>query len=526
MLTLSSASLKLYTRKDCIPLSSLSLLSGESGAAQIYVTGKPYARIPVTVESSLDAAAYAVHRVKGDFLRPDDGYYERREDCMYPDLLTPAPMLSLNAVGQGTLYIEIPATAAVGEHTVTVRVGEESISFPVTVHKERLAENDLILTHWLYSDCICNYFGVPFASEEYYAHLRDFLASYTKQGNNTLLVPALTPPLDTLRGAERLTTQLVRVCLENGEYSFDFTDLDRYIALAREFGIQYFEFSHLFTQWGGACCPKVIVCEDGEEKKCFGWDTSATDDEYRRFLAAYLEELSAHLDALGIKESCFFHVTDEPRAQHIEHYSELSAFVKRHTGGATVMDAVSHYECLSGGMDLPVVSMNSADLDKFLPLARKLIYYCVEVDQDYYPNRYIDMPTQRSEVLGCMLYLTGAQGFLHWGYNFYNERYSRYPIDPYVSATAPTPEGHGGLPAGDCFLVYPTESGVNYTLRYFSVMRAYEDYRLLKTLEAKIGRAAVLDLLTAEGVTRVNAYPRSAEWQIDFRRRVREMILA
>ena len=87
MLTLSSASLKLYTRKDCIPLSSLSLLSGESGAAQIYVTGKPYARIPVTVESSLDAAAYAVHRVKGDFLRPDDGYYERREDCMYPDLL-------------------------------------------------------------------------------------------------------------------------------------------------------------------------------------------------------------------------------------------------------------------------------------------------------------------------------------------------------------------------------------------------------------------------------------------------------
>ncbi len=525
MLTLSSASTKLFSPEDCIPLSSLSLLLGESGAVQIYVKGNPYARVPVTVESELGARAYAVHRVKGDYLRPDDGYYARREDCMYPDLLTPAPMLSLSAIGHGTLYIEIPATAKAGDYTVTVRVGSESISFPVAVQKERLAENDLILTQWLYSDCICNYYGVLFGSEEYYAHLRDFLVSYTKQGNNTLLVPALTPPLDTLRGAERLTTQLVRVSRRDGVYSFDFTDLDRYIALAREYGIQYFEFSHLFTQWGGAACPKVIVSEDGEEKKCFGWGTDATDEGYRTFLAAYLAALSSHLVELGIRERCFFHVTDEPRAQHIPHYSELSAFVKRHTGGATVMDAVSHYECLSGGMDLPVVSINSADLDQFLALERKLIYYCVEVDQDDYPNRYIDMPTQRSEVLGCMLYLTGAQGFLHWGYNFYNERYSRYPIDPYASATAPTPQGVGGLPAGDCFLVYPAESGVNYTLRYFSVMRAYEDYRLLKTLEGKSGRDAVLALLAAEGVTRVNKYPRSAEWQIDFRRRVREMIV-
>ena len=525
MLTLSSASTKLFSEKDCIPLSSLSLLAGESGAVQIYVTGSPYARVPVTVESELTVNAYAVHKVKGDYLRPDDGYYDRREDCMYPDLLTPANMLSQNAIGHATLYIEIPATDRAGKYPVTVRVGEQSISFTVTVHEQRLAENDLMITQWLYSDCICNYFGVPFLSEEYYAHLRDFLASYVKQGNNMLLVPALTPPLDTLRGCERLTTQLVRVFRKKGEYTFDFTDLDRYISLARAYGIKYFEFSHLFTQWGGACCPKVIVCEDGTEKKCFGWGTSATDEEYRRFLAAYLEALSAHLDALGIKDHCFFHVTDEPRAEHIPHYSELSAFVKKHAGGIGVMDAVSHYDCLAGGMDLPVVAMNSADLDKFLTLEKKFIYYCVTVDENCVPNRYVDMPTQRSEVLGCMLYQTGAEGFLHWGYNFYNERYSHYAIDPYACATAPSTVGVGGLPAGDCFLVYPRDEGVNYTLRYFSVMRAFEDYRLLRTLEGKIGREAVLALLDAEGVKDVYTYPRSAQWQIDFRRRVREMIL-
>lgn len=522
MLKLSSASTKLFCPEDCIPLSSLSLLTGESGAVQVYVvTNTPCARRPVTVESELDARAYAIHAVKNDCVRrPDDGYYIRRDSLMYPDLLTPAKMLTMSAAGHGSLYIEIPATDKAGEYTVTVRVGSESISFSVTVQDTRLAENDLILTHWLYSDCICNYYGVPFGSEEYYAHLRDYLASYTKQGNNTLLVPALTPPLDTAPWCERLTTQLVRVSRKDGVYSFDYTDLDRYIALAREFGIKYFEFSHLFTQWGGANCPKVMISEDGELKKCFGSKFPALDEEYLSFLAAYLETLTAHLDELGIKENAFFHVTDEPHAEHIPHYSKLSAFVKEHSRGITVMDAVSHYDCLSGGMDLPVVAMNSGDLGKFLELERKLIYYCVTVDTKFVPNRYIDMPTQRSEVLGCMLYLTGAQGFLHWGYNFYNERSSTYPIDPYASATAA-----GGFPAGDSFLVYPAENGVNYTLRYFSVMRAYEDYRLLKTLEEKIGREAVLALLDAEGVKDVYTYPRSTEWQIDFRRRVREMIV-
>ena len=55
-------------------------------------------------------------------------------------------------------------------------------------------------------------------------------------------------------------------------------------------------------------------------------------------------------------------------------------------------------------------------------------------------------------------------------------------------------------------------------------MRAYLDYRLLKTLEAKIGRKAVLALLEKEGVRDVYTYPHSAAWLCGFRARVREMI--
>ena len=156
MLTLSSASVKLYSPDDVLPLSSLSLLAGESGAAQIFVEGNRCERLAVKVESRIGATAYAVHKIKCDYYRPDDGYYQRREDHLYPDLLTPADFITLDGEGRGVLFLEIPAQAGARADTVTVTVGEESVALPVSVADSRLAESDLILTHWLYSDCICN----------------------------------------------------------------------------------------------------------------------------------------------------------------------------------------------------------------------------------------------------------------------------------------------------------------------------------------------------------------------------------
>ena len=234
-----------------------------------------------------------------------------------------------------------------------------------------------------------------------------------------------------------------------------------------------------------------MIHPKGAEKKCFGWGTSATDEEYRRFLAAYLEALSAHLDALGIKENCFFHVTDEPRAKHIPHYSELSAFVKKHAGGIGVMDAVSHYDCLAGGMDLPVVAMNSEDLNKFLALDKKFIYYCVTVDTKFVPNRYVDMPTQRSEVLGCMLYQTGAEGFLHWGYNYYNNRASGDTINPYLDLA-----GEDWVAAGDTFVVYPDFDGTPLeSLRMMTYEEIITDYRAMRLAESLTSHDTVVSAM-------------------------------
>ena len=78
----------------------------------------------------------------------------------------------------------------------------------------------------------------------------------------------------------------------------------------------------------------------------------------------------------------------------------------------------------------------------------------------------------------------------------------------------------GGFPAGDSFIVYPGKKDVDLSVRYFSIKRAFEDYRLLKTLEQKIGKEKTLDLLHKEGVHGVHTYPKSVLWHENFRNKV------
>ena len=64
------------------------------------------------------------------------------------------------------------------------------------------------------------------------------------------------------------------------------------------------------------------------------------------------------------------------------------------------------------------------------------------------------MPLQRTKVIGLQLYETNVQGFLHWGFNFYNTARSLEEIDPFADTAA------GGLfSSGDSFVVYPDQTG-------------------------------------------------------------------
>ena len=192
--------------------------------------------------------------------------------------------------------------------------GASDVAFTVTVLPAMLPPQKIPVTNWLHCDGICEYYGVPFGSDEFRRILKAFVSCAVKNGINTLLTPVFTPPLDTEIGGERMKTQLVGVAADGGNYSFDFTRLREWIADALSCGVGYFEISHLFTQWGCRHAPNIYAVNDGAEGRIFGWETDALGDGYRAFLAAFLPALADELKSLGVYDRCFFHLSDEPGA--------------------------------------------------------------------------------------------------------------------------------------------------------------------------------------------------------------------
>ena len=223
-----------------------------------------------------------------------------------------------------------------GIHPITLRVYDmddnlmADTCFSLEIIDAELPEMDIVNTGWFHGDCIAKLHHVEILSDEYFEIVEKYLKVYVKFGHNTILTPIFTPPIDTEVGAERPTNQLVKVMIHNGEYSYCFDNLKKWIDLCHKNGIKNFEFSHLFTQWGAYHAPKIMAYVDGVYKKIFGWETEALSEEYKEFLNNFLPKLTEFLRKEEILQNCFFHVSDEPGAEHEEQYKNVKQILLSH----------------------------------------------------------------------------------------------------------------------------------------------------------------------------------------------------
>ena len=186
------------------------------------------------------------------------------------------------------------------------------------------------------------------------------------------------------------------------------------------------------------------------------------------------------------------------------------------------MEAVSEYEYYAKGLvDIPVCATDFIEpfLEKRPPVLWS--YYCCAQAKEV-PNRFISMPSWRNRIYGVLLYWHHIDGFLHWGFNFYNSILSRKKINPYETVDA-----DGGFPAGDPFMVYPGKNGIpEESIRLMVQDEAIGDYRALCLLEEKIGREQVMDLIRQEAGMELSfrQYPRNAEFVLGLREKVNGLL--
>lgn len=519
----------------------ISILQGEVPALQLVYRGKSTPQEWQKTEFICEVRGFPTKaRLRDVELVPSafpvngegDNNYLSKEPGLFPDLLKPKKDNRIVPVfcQYRSLWIDFPDTMEVpaGIYPVEIRISSSeevvTLDFSFEVADCQLPPQRLIHTEWFHADCLADYYHTEVFSDFHWDVIERHIRLAGELGINMLLTPVFTPPLDTAVGGERTTVQLVDISLNQGNWLFGFEKLEKWCAICQRHGMKYIEVPHLFTQWGAKATPKILVKKDGKTSKMFGWHVKADDPSYRSFLQVFLPALQEKLLSLGYtKEQIYFHISDEPSAEHLDSYQTAKAAVADLLEGWPVIDALSDFHFYEKGLVERPVTAN----DHIQPFADHHVkdlwtYYCC-VQNNKVPNRFFSMPSARNRIMGVLMYLYNIKGFLHWGYNFYNSALSKEPVNPFLNTHA-----NYAFPSGDSFLVYPgTEKEPWSSVRGEVQMEGLCDLRALEALEAIAGREAV-EALIYEGQDKpftFTRYPTESSYLYELRIKIGERLL-
>lgn len=506
----------------------------------------------IRVESQLPLKTYSVGMVPvlhAEKLQ-DDGH---RGPGLYPDMLLPKKndaiiddeqdfwchfqfereeknnLIAFNDCWQSVWFTvnEDGKNLKAGAYTVTLKLysrignkfmGENNVN--VRLIDAKLPKQKLINTNWFHCDCLADIYRVELFSDRFFEIYEDFVRVGVKNGMNMILLPAFTPALDTPIGKERMTVQLVNVEYKNGKYNFDFSLMKRFIDVSRKAGIEYFEHTHLFTQWGATSAPKIMATVNGKYKRIFGWDTDATNKKYIGFLSDYIFAFSKFLKEEKLEKKILFHISDEPTPENSKGYTTAKKELGSLLEGYMCGDALSDYSFYESGMvPIPIVSITK--VESFYGRCDNLwCYYTGSSRKKKMSNRLIINSNENNRIIGTQLYAYGIKGFLHWGYNYYYDMLSHGLFDPRTKT-----DGYYGRP-GASYLVYPDNDGTAIqSIRQKVFYEGINDMRALELLEKLKGKTVVDEIINKHfGKLTFSTLPETPEQLLCFRKDVNELI--
>lgn len=399
-----------------------------------------------------------------------------------PDVLfeEAAATLAPNEVQSFWVTLRVPTDAAPGVHTlpVAVTIGEKTSRLKVTVEALPTVlqpRRDFPVTQWFYTDSLCDWYKVDPWTKPLWALLGRYFDCYRGHGFDTLLTPLFTPPLD---GVKR-PTQLLRVTSEGkGRYGFDWSDVEKWVKLAKACGLAQFEWCHFFAQWGVKHALRVYEGQGLEERLLWAPETGATSATYRGFLSQLLPELHNFLKAKRLLNSSFFHVSDEPHGEeHKGNYVAARAMLQELAPWIRTMDALSEIDYGREGLtDMPIPSIG-VTRQYWQEGIASWTYFCCG-PRGKFLNRLHDTPLPKLRLAGWLFHRFQRLGFLHWGFNYWYKSQTRQLIDPFAVTDG---LAWPGWAYGDTMLVYPGAEGPLESIRGQVFAESLQDLALLQT---------------------------------------------
>lgn len=440
---------------------------------------------------------------------------------LVPDPLFPEETA---VVGPGTnaafwVTLKVPGDTEVGvrDLAATLTVEDEfrfpmwmgakphSVSLPVAVDVRPIVlspRKGFPVTHWLSADSIWEYYKTEPFGERFWELAEAFVADMTAHGLDVVYSPIFNARHEIL---ER-PAQLLKV-RRRGEdrYEFDFADVRRWIRMALRSGAGFVEWTHFFTPAPTSGKHPQRIFERWEAIGELLWppETPATSDTYRRFLEQFLPAFKEVLEQEGVLDRSLFHCADEPDGDvQLADYRKARGLLRELAPWMKVIDAMSDPRyAVERLTDTPIPSIVTAPhfTEAGCPA---WVYFCCG-PRGRYLQRFLDTPLPKLRMAGWLFYKLRAQGFLHWGHNYWFVFCTGSILDPFTDTTT---GAWPGMPSGDAFVVYPGNDGPIDSIRWEVFADSLQDYALLQTAGVDPYGPLLADLLTYE------VFPKSEAW--------------
>lgn len=282
----------------------------------------------------------------------------------------------------------------------------------------------------------------------------------------------------------------------DGSWEFDFTRFDEYVRLTDEAGVlktmQIEELGHrLVPSWTSPMGLFVPVMIEGKQEK----DTFSPDDpRVRDFYRSFIPALKERVEMLGWKDRCYIKVCDEPIDDNAGSYCKAVDLIREFWPDMKVLEACQTTK-ITGAVNAWCPQMdywhNNYDFyRKRQAEGDEMWFYTCCYPHGEYPNRFIEQPLLKGRMLFWMAHKYKADGYLHWGFNYWVD-------DPFAEASMP---GTGtSLPGGDAWIIYPGYRKMLRSIRFEQHRDGIEDLTLLQMLSDKNPEAA--DAITNSMIT-------------------------
>lgn len=331
------------------------------------------------------------------------------------------------------------------------------------------------VTHWVRGEATWNYYKTEMFDEKWWQLSKAQLLDLLDHGTDVVYVPVLF----FLKPIFKRPCQLLIVDEPSpGKYVFDWTLVERFIKMCKEIGYTKFEWTTLWVYWGVEHPTRVYKKVNGKHELLWDPNISAFSEIYLNFLRQFLPQFHSFLLKQDVLKGSYFHLSDEPDARHIANYRQAKQVLNELAPWMhPLMDALSNIKYGREKLvDIPIPKVDAAS--EFI--AEKIphwVYYC-QTPQGSFLNRFFDTPLAKIRMAGFLFYHLKAEGFLHWGYNYWNKLETEEVLDPFCHADAGVyPE----IPFGDPFVVYPGPDGPISSIRWEVFAEALQDFAILQT---------------------------------------------